>query len=393
MTYRFADCELDDANHTLRRAGRAVAVEPLVFDLLHLLVIHAGTLVSRDQAIDEIWQGRIISDSAFTACVAAARRAVGDDGKKQAVIRTVPRRGLMLVADVARDAAAKPDPAPLADPGSMRIRYARNANGESLAYSIAGSGPPVLYCRTIGMANLEAEWHSPTGRAFFEKLSDSHSVMRLDPLGSGLSDRNAPQHGFDRKAADVIAAADAAGWDRFAVYATSGACISAVHLAAHYPLRISKLVIVGGYAEGRVKRRATGEPDSLKTLLQEGWNEPEGAMAMGFLTTYFPEGPQEAVRDLVRMMQSASSPDVMLADRDAINNASVVDLLPKVRCPTLIVHGRDDGVHPLPQARMLAAGIPDAELLVLETANSLPLPGTAVWPTFISALSQFLAES
>ncbi len=100
MEYRFAEFVLNDTRHTLKRSGVAVHIEPLVFDLLSLLVREAGELVSREQMIDEIWQGRIVSESAISACVAAVRRAVNDSGKTQAVVRTVPRRGFVFVAEL-----------------------------------------------------------------------------------------------------------------------------------------------------------------------------------------------------------------------------------------------------------------------------------------------------
>jgi TolB-like protein len=100
MRYRFANCELDTESHELQLGGELVRVEPQVFDLLALLVQHPGRLVSRDELIAEIWGGRIVSESAISARINAARKAVGDDGERQAVIATVPRRGIKLVVAV-----------------------------------------------------------------------------------------------------------------------------------------------------------------------------------------------------------------------------------------------------------------------------------------------------
>lgn len=100
MRYQFADCDLDTARHEFWVRGEAVRLEPQVFDLLALLVKHPGRLISRDELIAEIWGGRIVSESAISARINAARKAVGDDGERQAVIATVPRRGIKLVAAV-----------------------------------------------------------------------------------------------------------------------------------------------------------------------------------------------------------------------------------------------------------------------------------------------------
>lgn len=106
MRYVFATCELDTASHELRRGGEAVRVEPQVFDLLALLVRHPGRLVTRDELVADVWGGRIVSESTISARINAARKAVGDDGERQAVIATVPRRGIKLVVDI--DALSAP---------------------------------------------------------------------------------------------------------------------------------------------------------------------------------------------------------------------------------------------------------------------------------------------
>ena len=187
-------------------------------------------------------------------------------------------------------------------------------------------------------------------------------------------------------------AADAAGFDRFALYSESGGVLSAVRMAVTHPGRVRKLVIVGGYAEGRGRRTPEVTQDALRMLVAEGWEPSKASFVAAMLLSYFPEGPLEAVHDMARNMIAASSEEMMLQVRDAIHRESLLPLLPRLQCPTLIIHARHDNVHPLSEAQKLAAAIPDAELLVLETANSIPLKGNPVWPEFRDALIDFLAE-
>jgi pimeloyl-ACP methyl ester carboxylesterase len=144
------------------------------------------------------------------------------------------------------------------------------------------------------------------------------------------------------------------------------------------------------YAEGRELRDKEGRPEFLKTMMEAGWDQLEGGIATAFMTAYFPDGPAEAMPQMVGLMQQSASRAFTLSMRVRSNNASTTHLLGKVRCPTLIVQGRNDAVHPLVQAQKLAAGIPNAELLVLESANHLALPGHPSWDRFISALRTFL---
>lgn len=129
-------------------------------------------------------------------------------------------------------------------------------------------------------------------------------------------------------------------------------------------------------------------------MIRESWESEEDYFARAFMLTYTPEGPMPVVNEMARMMRESGTTKAMTMLRDAVNNNSVLHLLSKVQCPTLIVHGRKDAVHPLSEAKKLAAGIPDAELLILETANHLPLLGHPTWDVFFDAFCRFLkAES
>jgi len=110
MRYHFGDCALCTETFTLEVAGEPRQVEPQVFDLLHLLVSRAGSLVSHDDLIATVWGGRIVSDAAISSRISAARAAVGDDGARQEWIRTVPRRGFRFVGEVRTEGGAQPGP-------------------------------------------------------------------------------------------------------------------------------------------------------------------------------------------------------------------------------------------------------------------------------------------
>ena len=100
MIYRFGPFELDLARGELRADGEPRAVEPQVFALLALLVENRERLVSKDELIEKVWDGRIVSDAAIASRVKSARQALGDDGQAQRFIRTTHRKGFRFVADV-----------------------------------------------------------------------------------------------------------------------------------------------------------------------------------------------------------------------------------------------------------------------------------------------------
>ena len=98
MIYRFGSLSLDTDGLDLKAGSEKVAVEPQVFSLLQYLIENRDRVVTKDELIEHVWDGRIVSDATLSSRINAARRAVADDGKTQAIIRTFPRRGFRFVA-------------------------------------------------------------------------------------------------------------------------------------------------------------------------------------------------------------------------------------------------------------------------------------------------------
>jgi TolB-like protein len=112
LSFRFARFEIDVARQELRRAGAVVHIEPQVFDLLVFLVQHRNRIVSKDELIEAIWQGRVISEATLTSRIRAARRALGDSGNDQSLIRTLRKRGFRFVGEIIE---THPAPAAIAE--------------------------------------------------------------------------------------------------------------------------------------------------------------------------------------------------------------------------------------------------------------------------------------
>ena len=119
--FRFGDFVLDDARLTLSGPAGPVHVEPQVFALLHHLLTHNDRVVSKEELLDTVWGDRFVSESALTSRVKAARRAVGDDGQAQRVIKTVHARGYRFVADVRTESGGG------AGAGRRALPWLRNA--------------------------------------------------------------------------------------------------------------------------------------------------------------------------------------------------------------------------------------------------------------------------
>jgi len=100
MHYQFGDFELATERYELRRNGIVLHIEPLVFDLILFLLRQAGRVVSRDEIVEGVWQGRLVSEATIDGCIKLARRVLGDTGDNQSYIRTVRGRGFEFAAPV-----------------------------------------------------------------------------------------------------------------------------------------------------------------------------------------------------------------------------------------------------------------------------------------------------
>lgn len=395
MRYAFTDFVLDTASHSLLKNGVEERPEPQVFDLLCLLIENAPALVTRDQMIEKIWGGRIVSESAVSARIAAARKAVTDNGKRQEVIRTVARRGLQFVAEIVvlSDSTNVSKPASAASEPTQhaRIRYTQAPDGGQIAWTVSGDGPPVLLT-SFYPSNVELDLQQPDVAALVQSLCD-YSLIRFDQRGCGLSDWSMPDEDETVWASAQLHVADAAGLDRFPIIARTGGALAAVNFAARHPERVSCLILQGGYVDGRsLRKNVDYDPDKepIEALIREGWGKPDSPFMEAFGAIYLPTMSREDLREIMIFFNQSASAENALRARRASNNASIASILPMVKAPTLIVHASRDAVNPVSEARKLAAGIANAELIVMESRNSILLPGEPVWTDFIAEIRNFL---
>lgn len=392
VRYEFADCVLDTESYQLQRFGTAVPVEPQVFELLSLLVENAGKLVSKDKIIERVWDGRIVSEATISARINAARTAVGDNGKSQAVIRTVQRRGLELVAPVETD-CNETSPAGTAK-RTQTIHFVRSEDGTSIAYARSGDGSPVVRAGHF-LTHLEKDWSSPVWGPYLKELSSRYSLIRYDQRGTGLSEAELKGTRIEDYVADLKAVVDAAGLETFPLVASSQGVPISIVFAAAYPERVSRLVLYGGFAQGRARRDhqyANDEANALMALIRSGWGKPDSPFMVAFTSVFCPGASKEEMDNMVEIQLASTSAENAATIRSAFDQFDVSACLPQVRVPTLIIHANGDAVHPVTQGRWLASEIPGAEFLQVESNNHVYLPSDPAWRQIVDAQLEFLSR-
>jgi pimeloyl-ACP methyl ester carboxylesterase/DNA-binding winged helix-turn-helix (wHTH) protein len=399
VQFFFENHALDVARRELRRGSTLIPLEPQVFDLLVYLIENRDRVVTKDDLIASVWGGRIVSESTLTSRLNAARKAVGDSGEQQALIRTVARKGVRFVGGVQemREGSAQAAPLPAARPQSPpslkhEIHFCTAADGVPIAYAEVGHGPPLL--KTANWLNhLEYDWHSPIWSPLLHQLASEYRLIRYDERGNGLSEWDVEEISFESFVWDLESVVEATGVERFALLGLSQGCAVSIAYAVRHPERVTHLVLYGGYARGRRRR---GSPDGaesadmLLTLIRQGWGQENPAFRQFFTSLFAPDATAEQMKWFNDLQRMTASPENAARIRAVVDDIDVSDLLPQVRVPTLVLHCRADAVAPFDEGRRLAAGIPGARFVTLESRNHILLEGDPAWARFLAETKAFL---
>lgn len=398
VQFLFDDHVLDVERRELRRAGRLIAMEPQVFDLLVHLVRNRERVVSKDDLIEAVWHGRVVSESTLTSRINAVRKAVGDSGEAQRLIRTVQRKGIRFVGAVSEAIApgeaggtAKTEPSRVP---ALRheIHFCTASDGVRIAYAEVGTGPPLLKAANW-LNHLEYDWESPIWSPLLHELAAAHRLIRYDARGNGLSDWEVDDISFEAFVRDLESVVEATGIQRFALLGISQGCAVSIAYAVRHPERVSHLVLYGGFARGKRKRGSPQDieqADAVLTLIRQGWGQENPAFRQIFTSLFIPGATAEQVQWFNELQQRTTSPENAARIRRAVDDIDVTDLLARVAVPTLVLHCRSDAGQPFEEGRTLAAGIRGARFVALEGHNHVILEGDRGWRRFLDEVKSFL---
>jgi pimeloyl-ACP methyl ester carboxylesterase/DNA-binding CsgD family transcriptional regulator len=278
----------------------------------------------------------------------------------------------------------------------QQIRFCTSSDGTRIAYALSGRGAPLVKAATW-LSHLEFDWTSPVWSHLLGEFAQTHQLIRYDERGCGLSDWEVEDLSFDAWLGDLEAIVDALELERFPLLGISQGASIAIAYAAKHPERVSHLILHGGYARGRLKRGADQalieEAETMNKLAELGWGQDNPAFRQFFTTQFIPDGTPEQHRWFNELERISTSPKNAARFMREFNDIDVTQLLPKVQCPTIVLHATRDARVPFAEGRLMAGLIPDAHFVPLESSNHLTLQHEAAWSRWVAEVRNFLASA
>ncbi|MDG4877263.1 winged helix-turn-helix domain-containing protein [Mesorhizobium sp. WSM4935] len=205
----FAGWTLNLARLSLEREGREIFLRPKSFEVLRYLAANSGRVVTKDELMERVWSGTVVTDDSLVQCIKDIREAICDQERR--IVKTLPRRGYLFAA-VVTDGANPPISADSVSP----IRFAKSCEVH-IAYRVWGEGPRHLVFCPGFVTHIENAWTEPSMARFLRRMGQFARVVMFDKRGTGMSDGVERVPGLDARVDDLRAVLDAVGVERAAI--------------------------------------------------------------------------------------------------------------------------------------------------------------------------------
>jgi pimeloyl-ACP methyl ester carboxylesterase/DNA-binding CsgD family transcriptional regulator len=275
------------------------------------------------------------------------------------------------------------------------IRFCNSADGTRIAVASYGRGQVILRA-AHWLSHVDYDLESPVWRPWLQALSARNRFVRYDPRGCGLSDRHVADLSIEAWDADLDAVAASIEEPRFVLLGLSQGGALAISYALRHPERVSHLVLLNAYGQGARARAQTEaerlEAETLVNFIRIGWGRDNPAFCRFFTNLFIPDGTSEQHRWWGDLERTTASPEVAAQLLQVMQGIDILDLAAALRVPTLIAHCRGDMRVPFNEGCKLAAAIPHARFVPLESKNHVLLPDEPAWEVFHRELAGFLEQ-
>lgn len=272
----------------------------------------------------------------------------------------------------------------------QNLRFCTAPDGTRIAYAVSGSGP-ALVVNKCWISNLQYDLEGPMWPHFVADLSRFVTLIRYDERGFGLSDWTATDFSLEARVSDLEAVADAARLDDFALMSTSQGGPVAITYAIRNPDRVTRLVLYDAHATPIRNKDDERQFETFMQLAQVSWDHQMGRSCRqvwsSMLLPTATEQQQSWINDLI---PKSTTSEATVRAAEVRRTIDVTDQLPEVTIPTLVLHARGDRMNEFEEGRRLAAAIPDARFVPLESENHLLLGDEPAWPGFVQEIQDFV---
>lgn len=263
------------------------------------------------------------------------------------------------------------------------IRRARTDDGVEIAYWAIGHGPFFVELPALPHSHIGVEWDLPEYRRGYELAAEVRTVVRYDGRGTGLSQRSVEDFSLEALCADLDAVLDDVGAERAALMGIINAAPIAIAYAVRHPERVSELVLWCPVVDG-AEVRANPQLQAARQVIEKDW----GTFCMMVAHSLLGWAEGDAARRFAALVRASITPATLLALVSALHEVNVWDDLPRVQCPTLVLHRPELPLISIQTVERVVERIPDARLALLEGASTAPYIGD--WRTITRIIADFL---
>lgn len=272
------------------------------------------------------------------------------------------------------------------------IRYLKTADGVRIAWAASGKGPPLVKAANW-LTHLNYDLESPVWRHWIVFLSGHYRLIRYDERGCGLTDWEVSDLSVARWGDDLESVVEASNpSEPFVLLGVSQGAAAAVHYVVRHPERVSRLILYGGYALGWAHREDSEGLRRYRAIIELarlGWGKDNPVFRQLFTGLFIPGGTAEQLEWFNELCRRTTTPEVAMRLLKARSEVDVRDLLRSVPVPTLVLHALHDEVVPFVNGKLLAAEIPHAEFVQLDSRNHILLEHEPAWARFKEAFLEF----
>ncbi|MFQ5634057.1 MAG: alpha/beta fold hydrolase [Gammaproteobacteria bacterium] len=361
QSFRFAGRALDPDRRELWVGDTVREAEPKVFDLISYLLEHRDRVVSKDELQEALWPNIVVTEASLSRTVMKARRALADDAHEPQIIRTVPRRGFRFIAEV-----QEPPAGVFLVSGLSDVHFARSGDAH-IAWRTIGNGRPDILFAPGFVSHLDLRYRVRQVADFDAQLARGRRLITFDKRGVGLSDRIGQAPSTEDTMRDMTAVLDAADSERAIIFAVSESGPAASLLAARYPDRVAALIMYGSFAKGLRDDHYPFMPsrssyDAWLTHLVDHWGGPAS------LDLFAPSHAQDPTyrEGWARYLRASATPGSVKGILEVARDIDVLDVLPEIRCPTLVIHRSGDKLVDWRAGRDMASRIPGSRFVALD---------------------------